>query len=197
MKQWYVLYTKPHCEERVVTILNRRGYNTYFPKIVPSRRNLAKFDCNSAHTSSTAFFPRYLFTEVDLDCVPISTLRWVPGLLYVLGHEGIPAPVPENVIKRINKKVEALNSCSGTEDLEQGDIVRISAGPLEDLLATFDRSLSSGERVQILLTLMGQRKRVRINRQDIEKVEQKSGCPNQRRPRRTRGKGRHIRSTHG
>ena len=70
----------------------------------------------------------------------------------------------------------------------------ITNGPFRDMLAIFDRPTSSYEWVQVLLHILGQASRVRLAVTDLERASVKAEMPAPpiKRPRRSRGRGRHI-----
>ena len=53
---------------------------------------------------------------------------------------------------------------------QANDVIRIKTGPLKDLLGIFERWMPDGERVRILLSLMGYQPVVEIHYLMIEKV---------------------------
>ena len=60
------------------------------------------------------------------------------------------------------------------------------------MLAVFDKPLSSGERVQVLLELLGRWSRVKIDASELAAAPFTAQSAQSRRPRRTRGRGRII-----
>jgi transcription antitermination factor NusG len=78
---------------------------------------------------------------------------------------------------------------------QPGDTVRIADGPLKGMLAVFERPTTPAERVQVLLTFLGEASRAWVPVTDLEKAtsEANGSVPKTpQRPRRTRGSGRRI-----
>jgi transcription antitermination factor NusG len=105
-----------------------------------------------------------------------------------------PVPLPDEVIELIRQKVQHLETAGDLipHGFQQGDIVRIKKGPLQDMLAIFDSPTTPAQRVQVLLDIFGHVRRVKIEVIDLEKAPPDVETPVIKRPRRTRGQGRRI-----
>jgi transcription antitermination factor NusG len=62
------------------------------------------------------------------------------------------------------------NTVKLLDELQEGDLVQITSGPLRDLIGVFQRRSSSGERVKILLNLIGVDVPVQISRWQLKKA---------------------------
>lgn len=186
MEQWYTLYTKPRAEYQVKTVLKERDIQTYLPEI---RLPAADKGCDRK-----PFFSCYMFARVDLETVSLSSIQWIPGLRRIVSIDGWPVPLADEVINLIRYKLGQgeANGHQPAFPFKPGDTVRITNGPLHDMLAVFDKPLTSGERVQVLLDILGQSNRVQVSPRDLERVSGGTEQPLTKRPRRTRGRGRRI-----
>jgi transcription antitermination factor NusG len=189
MKNWYAVHTKVNHEKKVSRILSQRNIETYVPEMQFGSRDQVKI---------RPFFPGYLFMRLDLDTANPAHWQWTPGLRRIVAYGRKPIPVPEEVILLIKHKLDEMASKKGRRsfDFEPGDIVRIKEGPFEDMLAIFDKETSPDGRVQVLLTALNRSVRLSIAGKDLEKTSKEGKKENGttgKRPRRTRGRGRHIR----
>lgn len=189
MERWYALYTKPNAEYRVVAALSRRGIQTFLPEIESPHRRPER--------RRRPFFPCYLFIRVDFGQVRISSVQWTPGLRRVVAFGARPVPLSDEVISLIRRKLEGLNAAGGwpAHTFQPGETVRITDGPLKGMLAIFEGPSKPSERVRVLLTFLGQAKRMNLPAADLEKAPPEAGAPASKRPRRTRGRGRRIKTT--
>lgn len=190
MKQWYAAHTKPNCERQVAAIMQQQGFDTFLPHLaVPDNKN---------KLSWKPFFPTYLFVKADFDEVGASALRWTPGLKHLVAFgDQSPVPVPDVTIEHLRRELSTIESVGGWEatTFEPGEKVRITQGPLRNMSALFERTLTPHGRVQVLLTYLDQVRRVQINGADLERIESTPLKSDKR--RRTRGKGRSICYTSG
>jgi len=144
---WHALHTKPHKERQVESFLQGRGIEVYFPTIPAPKR--------SRSSRERAFFPSYLFARVDLDAVGLWTVHYAPGMRGVVMFGGVPARVDASVIATLHARlaqVDVVDSLGAA--LNPGDRVVITAGPLAELEAVFDRRLSPDGRVRVLTRLL-------------------------------------------
>jgi transcription antitermination factor NusG len=187
MEYWYTLHTKPNAEYQVVAALQERQIQQiYLPELV-SPKVLKRRE-------RKPFFPCYLFAKVDLATVGLSLIQWTPGLRRIIAFDNQPVPLADEVIDLIRYKLGEIEAISGwpQHTFQPGDTVRIARGPLQDMLAIFDRPTTSSRRVQVLLAILGHSSRVQIDVADLEKVSPSPETPTLKRSRRTRGRGRQI-----
>lgn len=186
MEYWYTLHTKPHQETRVVSRLEDLEIDSFLPLIWRATR--------AGTRRQEAFFPCYLFAQLDLGAVPTTRWQWTPGLRHIVSYGGVPAVVPPSVIELIRVNVERANAefLSARSRFKPGDPVRVARGPMADMVALFERECSPAERVSILLTFLGRTCRVEVNAADLERSASRPALVENRPPRRTRGHGRRI-----
>jgi transcriptional antiterminator RfaH len=188
MDQWYTLYTKPNVEYQVVTALQQRGIQTYLPETKSLKVRQGR--------GRRPFFPCYLFARVDLEAVGLSRVQWTPGLRRIVAFDNWPVPLPDEVINLIQRKLDGINAVGGwpAHTFQPGDPVRITDGPLQGLLAVFEGPTTPAERVRVLLNILGHASRVHVPVAGLEKAIATAEMPMLKRPRRTRGRGRRIKS---
>lgn len=187
VNQWYTLHTKPKCEFKVARVLEEAKVEVFLPELYTQQNN---------QVVKSPFFPCYLFMATDLNEVSSSVWQWTPGLRYIVTCGAQPVGLSADVIRLIQLKVQELNqkrttATATTSAFAPGDTVRITNGPLKEMLAVFDGPTKPSRRVHVLLQLLDYQRRIQLDTVDIEKV---SDCHqgSNRRPRRTRGQGRFI-----
>ncbi|RME50218.1 MAG: hypothetical protein D6796_03420 [Caldilineae bacterium] len=177
MERWYTLHTKPNREFQVAALLQEKGLETFLPL-----------------AGDKPFFPCYLFVKVDFRRVGLSRVQWTPGLRRIVAFDGQPATVPDDVIALIRQRLPAAGDVPPLPALQPGDPVRITEGPFRDMEAIFEGPVSPARRVHVLLTVLGRVNRVQIPAQNLERLPRAPEAAPRKRPRRTRGRGRVIRS---
>jgi transcriptional antiterminator RfaH len=161
---WYALHSKPRKERQVETYLQYQNIETFYPtiRVKPVNPRAAKIQ---------SYFPGYLFVHVDLACVGLSALNWVPGAIGLVTFGGQPPAIPDHVIARLYEHVAQLEVIrqSFVDSLKPGDTVQICSGPLRGYEAMFDTRLNGNQRVQVLLKALGRTIKTTVNVKDIEK----------------------------
>lgn len=165
---WYVIQSKPRKESQVSAYLRSQGLEVFYPTVRVQ-------PVNPRASTIRPLFPRYLFVQADLDQVGLSALQWVPGAIGLVEFDGYAAPVQDAVIQTIRRRVQDIRAAGGPtfDGLKPGDPVRIAAGPLAGYEAIFDLRLSGSERVQVLLQMLGQQRRVTVNANTIERIRRR------------------------
>src|SRR5512138_1337951 len=157
MLGWYVVHSKPQKENWLYNQLSALPAEVYYPCLrIRNKRTLAY--------QSKPYFPRYLFVNVDLDIIGISTLKWIPGSLGLITFGGTPACVPDGLLQRIRHRVDEINSAGDKmrEGFRFGSEVTIHSGPFTGFNAIFCARLRDNERAQVLLKVL-EDQAIRIN----------------------------------
>lgn len=157
--RWYAVHTRPHAESKAARHLERQGFATYLPRYLKRRRHARKIDVAAA-----PLFPRYLFVAVDM-----ATQRWraissTVGVVRLVCNGDVPAPVPEGVIEqlRAHQDERGFVRLAAGARLRPGERVRVLDGAFCDCLGLFE-GVTDGERVAILLELLGRKVRVLLD----------------------------------
>ena len=100
------------------------------------------------------------------------------------------------MIRLIKNQLDSLNSQAHSQRsaetyFEPGDSVRITHGPLRDMVAVFEGPTRPSRRVHVLLQVLDYQRRIQLSANDLEKITDPTHQP-RKRPRRTRGRGRRI-----
>jgi transcriptional antiterminator RfaH len=181
---WYVVHTKARQELLAAGLLEQHLAATV---LLPQVRQRTRGQMRVA-----PLFPGYLFVELDLDAVEASAVNNTPGVIRLVAFGGVPKPVPARVIQALQARLAEIDAQGGLPQhpFKEGDRVRLTGGPLAGLEAVFVGPMRPAERVRVLLEFLGQEQEALVPVADLEPA----GGP-ARRPRRTRGKGRVIRSS--
>ena len=164
MSDWFVVYTHPHAEAKALANLHQQGYDGYLPWCRRWRRHARRREI-----VRRPLFPRYLFVTFDA----MST-RWRP-ILSTFGVAGLvregdrPLAVPRGVIDeiRMGEQSGRFDDLSPVAKLAAGALVRIKDGPFGDLVGKL-QSLADGDRVNVLLQLLGREVVARIPAEKLE-----------------------------
>lgn len=144
MQSWFLIYTKPRCEDNVETLLSGAGFEVLNPKI--RERKLVR---RKAADVVSPLFPCYVFARFD-KIRDYHLVRYTRGVKWVLRNEDGPAevqdPVVESILSRMENGVVLLRSA-----FTPGQEVLVMGGPFEGFGAIFEREMSGMERVSILL----------------------------------------------
>jgi transcriptional antiterminator RfaH len=164
MVNWYVMHSKPRKEALLRERLRIQRIEVYLPSIRVK-------PVNPRAQKEQPFFPGYLFIHVDLEKIPLSELRWIPGATGILCFGGEPAIVGDSLIRTIQGQIEDITESNNqsADRFKSGDWVVINEGPFVNYKAMFDCRLSSQDRVRVLLELLkGQKMRLELSAQQLK-----------------------------
>ncbi len=162
--QWYVIHTKPGNEGRVDANLSNQEIEVFLPLLETFQHVNGKMI-----QKIKPLFPNYLFTRLDIN-VHYYKVKWTRGVNKILGVGSEPAPVSEKVIHTIKERIGENNLVRLDDGLEEGNLVQFKSGPFKDLMGVFDKNMSDGKRVRVLLGLIGVDVPVQVSRYQIKKV---------------------------
>ena len=168
MIRWYVMHCKPRKEAFLRERLRIQRIEVYLPsiRIRPVNPRARKVQ---------PFFPGYLFVHVDLDEIPISELRGMPGSIGLVCYGGEPAYIGDELVRVLQKQVAVITEADNTyvDRFRSGDAVVINDGPFATYKAMFDCRLSGSDRVRVLLELLqGQRIRLELSGRQLQPLTQ-------------------------
>ena len=126
---WHALWTRSHCEQLVHDQLVAKGFDLFLPMIDRwSRRGGLR------HLIRVPMFPGYVFLNGVVDKASYFEVVKARGLVRVLGERWDRlATVPDGELGVIRRIVDARVPALPYAYLREGQRVRITRGPLEDM----------------------------------------------------------------
>jgi transcriptional antiterminator RfaH len=161
---WFVIHTKPRDELRVKNHFEGMEIET----LLPLCENF-QYSHGGMSRVINPLFPSYLFAKLDLER-HYYKVKWTRGVNRILGAWNEPIPISEIVIQMLRGRMGDDDTVKLLDELQEGDLVQVTSGPLKDFIGVFQRRLSSGGRVRILLNLIGVEVPVQISRSQIKKA---------------------------
>jgi transcriptional antiterminator RfaH len=149
-KLWYALQCKPHKEEQVLRQVASHAIDAFFPQVRVK-------PANPRARALRPYFPGYMFVRADLSLLGLSLFRHLPHAIGLVSFGGEPASVPDHLLAAIERYLAAVAAAGGEQlfHLRPGDQVVIRHGPFAGYEAIFDARLRDGERVAVLLSILG------------------------------------------
>ena len=163
-KRWYVVQTRPCSEAKAATHLQRQGFEIYFPRYLKSRRHARRVEKVAA-----PLFPRYMFVAIDMAAQRWRSIQSTIGVVRLVCHGDNPAQVPDSVINnlKLGQDDRGFVQLEHTYSFKFGEKIRVLDGVFSASLGLFER-MTDGERVGILLDLLGRKVRVVLDADAIE-----------------------------
>lgn len=147
--KWYAVYTKPRHESRAEANLGSLGVSTLCPRINVWR--VPRGSARPGRDRIEPLFPQYVFVHCDIETWA-RQIQNTRGVVRIVGTTGAALPIDPDVIDMITSRVGTDGFVEIASRFQHGDPIRVTSGPLRDLVGMFDRYLEPSERVAILLT---------------------------------------------
>ncbi len=160
--QWYVVQTRPHAELEAQGHLRRQGFTTYLPKLIKPRRHARRVDM-----VSRPLFPRYLFVLVDTANQRWRAVRSTVGVIALVGGKDGPTPLRHGIVEALREQEGADGFFHAwTASFSPGAAIRVMDGIFASCLGFFE-AMSDGQRVSVLLDLLGRQVRVVLDARSV------------------------------
>lgn len=150
-------------DSRADSNLRAWGTETLAPRLWQLREAT---DASASNYRAESLFPGYVFAHFDASQL-YANVRLTRRVHSVVGFGESATPVDDDVIALIRGRVQD-DGLIHEDESEPGDLVAIVDGPLRSLSGIFDRAMTGGERVCIVLNTIGCA--VRVSRGQIRRI---------------------------
>lgn len=157
--RWYVVQTHAHSEGKAAEHLRRQGFDAYLPRYRKKRRHARRVE-----TVSAPLFPRYLFVAVDVATQRWRSIRSTVGVTQLICNGDRPTAVSGAVVEQLRSREDerGLIKLDQRPQFAAGEKIRVVAGVFESCFGLFE-GMNDGERVSVLLDLLGRKVRVLLD----------------------------------
>jgi transcriptional antiterminator RfaH len=160
--KWYLVKTKPLCEERVHSRLTGAGFEALLPRTMRKTRRKGVFE-------RRPFFPTYLFVRFSLD--QLRLVRYTHGVARIVSFGLEPQHVEEPIVDAVRARMDEegiIRLMRAPAEWQPGQRVTIAEGPLAGLEAVFLEEMPDRERVVLLLDAVS-RFKVTVSADSLER----------------------------
>lgn len=162
---WFAAQLKPNGLGLAERNLTRQGFAHFAPKRRETQRR-----GNRLVTQPRPLFPGYIFVQCDPTAPDARGLHSTRGLTrLIVGDPRRPQPLPEEFIAGLMMRCDKEGLLTATPALRKGDLVRVVSGPMADVISRIEE-FEDGDRVRLLLELMGQKTRVSVAAEMLERL---------------------------
>jgi transcription antitermination factor NusG len=161
-KEWFVLYTRPQMERKVVHELYHRSIDCYLPLTYENRQW-----SDRVKNVEVVVFPNYIFVHTHPK--QIYNALDIRGAVRYLQSDGKPATLKQSAIESIKKLVEFSPQAVAGRSYKTGDKVKIVDGPLTELTG-YITNCKGNRRFYVELPILSQTLSIEISALSFEKV---------------------------
>ena len=159
---WYAVQTQPNRENLAVAHLERQGFDVWLPRIERIIRH-----ARQAKSVRRPLFPGYLFINLDLETARWRSINGTIGVKNIVSFGRAPSVVDNEFITAL-KASETMDGFinTGNDNLKPGQDVEMLSGPMAGQIGKL-LSLDAGNRVTVLLQMLGHYVRGQIGRKAV------------------------------
>lgn len=148
---WGLVHAKSGREPVAEEHLRRQGYRPFLPKRSRTIRHARK-----TREEMRAFFPSYLFVEIDPDATRWRPIHSTTGVIRLVTRGETPVRAPDGLVETMMAAVDDDGLIRMEPQFQAGERVRIVKGPFADQLGMIE-TLNDRDRVRVLLDMMQSR----------------------------------------
>ena len=161
--EWYAVHTRSRHEQTVYDRLMCKSIHTFLPKIeVWSKRK------DREKRIQVPMFRGYVFIKANLENRLWLSVLQTPGVARIISSNGKPVPIPEKQIASVQTVLEKDTVVSPYPYLNEGQRVRIVAGPLKGIEGILLRFKSNKQRLILSVDLLQQSICVEMDTIEVE-----------------------------
>ncbi len=160
--QWYATYTRSRHEKRIAEQLSGKHIEYFLPLYETVRQWK-----NGKARVEFPLFPGYIFVRIPLK-QRLQVLE-VPGVVRLVGFNGMPAPLPQSDIEIMRDALRKGIEAEPHPYLKVGARVRIKSGPLQGLEGVLLRKKGK-PRVVVSVDLIMRSIALDVESQEVEPV---------------------------
>jgi transcription antitermination factor NusG len=169
---WYALQVASKKEKLVASVLTEKGYECFLP-LYPKRTAWS----DRIKVTSVPLFLGYVFSRFDVRArLPILV---TPNVYAVVGNGKIPAAIPEQDLEAIRVALHNGFSIEPYDCLQEGDLVRVTKGPLTGIEGSFVKYRGSC-RLILSVPLIQRSVAVEIDRLCVDPIAKRAASHRQR-----------------
>jgi transcriptional antiterminator RfaH len=162
--RWYVVATKPNCENKAFCNLQRQQFESYFPRILVRRSHARR-----VQMVRRPLFSGYLFVRLNPETPRWRSINGTIGVKQILTSNGLPQPLYDGFVDALRKLETNGVVFVPPAHYEIGEAVQVQDGPFASQIGTMLSADKSG-RVRLLMELLGGEVVTTVSRDMIRKV---------------------------
>ncbi len=162
---WHVAQTQSFREALVAAELSKQGFSVFLPQYLKRVRHARRVTNVEA-----ALFPGYVFVGFGVDARS-RAVNGTRGVVRLIMAGESPAPIAKGIVEGLIARLDSrgYSSLPHRAAIRLGDSVRVLGGSFADALGLFEE-MRDGDRVAILLNLLGRKVGVVIDEALVEKA---------------------------
>ena len=173
-KKWYVVHTYSGYENKaklgLIENIKRMGLEEHFGEVMIPTEEVVDTTKKTKRTISRKYFPSYILVEMEMTQEAWHCVKSVPKITGFVGNATKPPPVPEREINALRNQIETGGmKPKPTISFEEGESVRVNAGPFAGFSGTVEEVRPDKGRVVVSVSIFGRATPIELDYSQVEK----------------------------
>ena len=174
-RRWYVIHTYSGYESKVKADLEMRieslGLEDKIFKVEIPMENVTEIKEDGRRvTSEKKVLPSYVLVKMELDNQSWGVVRNTPGVTGFVGADGKPEPLSRDEYNRIMRRSGADGARKVSTDLEVGESVKVTSGPLAEFDGTISEVNPDTGKIKVMVSIFGRETPVELTFDQVARV---------------------------
>lgn len=157
-ERWYVIHTYAGYENKVKNNLEHRitsmGMEELIFKVVVPMEDVMEIKGGKKEIVQKKMLPGYILIRMELDDDSWYVVRNTPGVTGFVGSSALPTPLTEQEAVKLLSRPATEKPRPKTE-FEEGQSVRVAAGPFADLTGTISEINIDQSKLKVMVSIFG------------------------------------------
>lgn len=173
--RWFVVHTYSGHENKVAETLKQRAQtlnldNKIVAVLIPTQEKI-QIKRGQRKTVNEKIFPGYMLVKMELTDDAWLAVRTTQGVTGFVGIGTKPRPLPRHEVEAIQKYM-AQGAPQYKAEFTEGEAVRITDGPFNEMLGTVQNINEEKGKVEVLVSIFGRETPVELDFLQVQKVSE-------------------------
>jgi len=171
--RWYVVHVYSGHEKKVAEALRQRTETLHlldkiFKVFIPTQEKI-QIRRGQRRKVNEKIFPGYILVQMEMNDEAWLAIRTTEGVTGFVGMSSRPTPLPKSEVEAIMQYAQQSDT-QYKADFVEGEAVRVTDGPFNDMLGSVDSIDEERGKVTVLLNIFGRETPVELDFLQVKKV---------------------------
>ena len=167
--QWYVVHTYSGYENKVKANIEKmvesRGMQDFILEVKVPTEEQIEFKNGKKKVVSRKIFPGYVLVKMIMTDESWHLVRSTRGVTGFVGPGSKPIPLTAEEVRMMGVEDVPIKL-----DVEVGDNVRVTSGPLENFIGVVEEIYPDKQKVRVLVSMFGRETPIELRYNQIQKI---------------------------
>ena len=174
LAKWYVVHTYSGYENSVAANILKAAENRKMQDLIQEvnipMETVKEITDSGEKTVERKVFPGYVLVRMELDDRSWAAVRNTPGVTGFVGSQGNPQALTRDEYNKIMKRTSREAPKKTSTNLEVGQSVKVTHGPLAEFDGTISEVMPDAGKVKVMVSIFGRETPVELSFDQVAKI---------------------------